>query len=61
MEEPKLTGMVIADLRREIAEKSKEIESLKKELESLKEKNKELEDMLRIATSQLREKKDPPE
>lgn len=55
MEEPKLTGMIVADLKREIAEKDKEIESLKKEIEGLKGKNKELSDMLEIATQQIKE------
>lgn len=55
MEESKLTGMIVTDLRREIAEQYKEIESLKKENEGLKTRNQELERMLEIATSQLRE------
>jgi chromosome segregation ATPase len=55
VEEPKLTGMIVADLKREIAEKDKEIESLKKEIEGLKGKNKEISDMLEIATQQIKE------
>lgn len=47
--------MIVTDLRREIAEQYKEIESLKKENEGLKTRNQELERMLEIATSQLRE------
>ena len=55
MEEAKLTGMVVADLKRELAEKDKEIESLKKKNKDLEERNKEAEGMLEIATRELRE------
>lgn len=55
MEESKLTVMVVADLKREIAEKDKEIESLKKKNKELEEKSKEASDMLEIATRELRE------
>ncbi len=57
MEQSKLTGMIVTDLKKEIAEKDKEIESLKKEVEGLKAKNKELADMLEIAARQIRESK----
>ena len=55
MEQSKLTGMIVTDLRKEIAEQYKEIESLKKSNEELRVKNKELSDMLEIATRELRE------
>lgn len=55
MEEPKLTGMIVADLKRDLAEKDKEMESLKKDLEVLRGKNKELSDMLEIATREIKE------
>jgi hypothetical protein len=55
VEEPKLTGMIVADLKRDLAEKDKEMESLKKDLEVLRGKNKELSDMLEIATREIKE------
>lgn len=55
MEQSKLTGMIVTDLKKEIAEKDKEIESLKKRNKELEEKNKEIGDMLEIATRELRE------
>jgi cell division protein FtsB len=55
VEQSKLTGMIVTDLRKEIAEQYKEIDSLKKANEELRAKNKELTDMLEIATRELRE------
>lgn len=55
MENSKLTGMIVTDLRKEIAEQYKEIECLKKSNEEFRAKNKELTDMLEIATRELRE------
>ena len=49
MENSKLTGMIVTDLRKEIAEQYKEIECLKKSNEEFRAKNKELTDMLEIS------------
>jgi len=55
VEQSKLTGMIVTDLRKEIAEQYKEIDCLKKSNEELRAKNKELTEMLEIATRELKE------